>query len=59
MIIGRLHGVISEISSDKKKVTLDYEGALFDFNQQSIRAKKKQKVTPLCLFFSFIWLRIP
>ncbi|EOI6548065.1 MULTISPECIES: preprotein translocase subunit YajC [Enterococcus] len=38
--IGGLHGVISEISSDKKKVTLDCEGALFDFDQQSIRAKK-------------------
>ncbi|WP_318841354.1 preprotein translocase subunit YajC [Enterococcus faecalis] len=38
--IGGLHGVISEISSDKKKVTLDYEGAFFDFDQQSIRAKK-------------------
>ncbi|EJV6880709.1 preprotein translocase subunit YajC [Enterococcus faecalis] len=40
MTIGGLHGVISEISSDKKKVTLDCEGALFDFDQQSIRAKK-------------------
>ena len=38
--IGGLHGVISEISSDKKKVTLDCEGALFDFDHQSIRAKK-------------------
>ncbi|EGO2582638.1 preprotein translocase subunit YajC [Enterococcus faecalis] len=38
--IGGLHGVISEISSDKKKVTLDCEGAFFDFDQQSIRAKK-------------------
>ena len=38
--IGGLHGVISEISSDKKKVTLDCEGALFEFDQQSIRAKK-------------------
>ena len=38
--IGGLHGVISEISSDKKKVTLDCEGALFDFDQQSIRSKK-------------------
>ncbi|EPH84119.1 preprotein translocase, YajC subunit [Enterococcus sp. DIV1938] len=38
--IGGLHGVISEISSDKKKVTLDFEGAFFDFDQQSIRAKK-------------------
>ncbi len=38
--IGGLHGVISEISSDKKKVTLDCEGALFDFDQQSIRTKK-------------------
>lgn len=38
--IGGLHGVISEISSNKKKVTLDCEGALFDFDQQSIRAKK-------------------
>lgn len=38
--IGGLHGIISEISSDKKKVTLDCEGALFDFDQQSIRAKK-------------------
>ena len=37
---GGLHGVISEISSDKKKVTLDCEGAFFDFDQQSIRAKK-------------------
>ena len=35
--IGGLHGVIS---SDKKKVTLDCEGALFDFDQQSIRTKK-------------------
>lgn len=35
-----LYGVISEISSDKKKVTLDCEGALFDFDQQSIRTKK-------------------
>ncbi len=34
--IGRLHGVISEISSDKKKVTLDCEGAFFDFDKQSI-----------------------
>ncbi|KAJ67398.1 preprotein translocase subunit YajC [Enterococcus faecalis] len=38
--IGGLHGVIYEISSDKKKVTLDCEGALFEFDQQSIRAKK-------------------
>ncbi|WP_438840404.1 preprotein translocase subunit YajC [Enterococcus sp. AZ050] len=38
--IGGLHGVISEISSDKKKGTLDCEGALFDFDQQSIRTKK-------------------
>ncbi|EPI33844.1 preprotein translocase, YajC subunit [Enterococcus faecalis VC1B-1] len=38
--IGGLHGVISEISSDKKNVTLDCEGAFFDFDQQSIRAKK-------------------
>ena len=38
--IGRLHGVISEISSNKKKVTLDCAGALFDFDQQSIRTKK-------------------
>ncbi|EHZ0460792.1 preprotein translocase subunit YajC [Enterococcus faecalis] len=38
--IGGLHGVISEISSNKKKVTLDCEGALFDFDQQSIRTKK-------------------
>lgn len=38
--IGGLHGVISEISSDKKKVTFDCEGALFDFDQQSIRTKK-------------------
>lgn len=38
--IGGLHGVISEISSDKKKVTLDCEGALFEFDQQSIRSKK-------------------
>ncbi|WP_438736361.1 preprotein translocase subunit YajC [Enterococcus sp. AZ107] len=38
--IGGLHGVISEISSDKKKITLDCEGALFDFDQQSIRTKK-------------------
>lgn len=38
--IGGLHGVISEISSNKKKVTLDCAGALFDFDQQSIRTKK-------------------
>ncbi|MEW4402371.1 preprotein translocase subunit YajC [Enterococcus sp. AN402] len=38
--IGGLHGVISEISSDKKKVTLDCEGAHSEFDQQSIRAKK-------------------
>ena len=38
--IGGLHGVISEISSDKKKVTLDCEGVLFDFDQQAIRSKK-------------------
>ncbi|ETC91458.1 TPA: preprotein translocase subunit YajC [Enterococcus faecalis] len=38
--IGGLHGVISEISSNKKKVTLDCAGALFKFDQQSIRAKK-------------------
>lgn len=40
--IGGLHGVISEISSDKKKVTLDCEGALFDFNQKSIRVRKNR-----------------
>ncbi len=53
--IGGLHGVISGISSDKKKVTLDCEDELFDFDQQSIRAKNKQKESPICLFFSFIW----
>lgn len=51
--IGGLHGVISEISSDKKKVTLDCEGALFGFDQQSIRAKKQAKRTPSLLIFFF------
>ena len=39
--IGGLHGVISEISSDKKKVTLDCEGAFFDFYKKTIIPKKK------------------
>ncbi|EGO5030489.1 preprotein translocase subunit YajC [Enterococcus faecalis] len=53
--IGGLHGVISEISSDKKKVTLDCEGALFGFDQQSIRAKKTSKKDPLSAYFFLLF----